>query len=152
MLLTGEAGTGKTALLERLGDLLTQESIEFALMLHPKVTVNGFYEFLAYDLSLDCPHPSQEAVLKVLGSFLQRQAALTRTTVLLVDDAHELAPDVLEELCLLNNLQNPQGKLLQVILAAQPQFSLRLAAGVLGGIKQRLTVRCHLHPAPSRRL
>jgi hypothetical protein len=78
VLLSGEAGNGKTTLLGRLGDQLRQESIEFALLLDPRLSVEEFYEFLADDLALPCSRRSKVAVLKALRDLLVEQAGKGR--------------------------------------------------------------------------
>jgi general secretion pathway protein A len=137
MVLTGESGTGKTTLLECLGDLLAQESIEFAFLMNSKVSVEEFYEFIAYDLDLHCGQPSKANVLRALEE---------RTTALLVDDAQDLDAEVLEEIRLFDNLQNRKGKLLQTILCGSPELDRRLEQDDLRLLKQRVVMRCRLQP------
>lgn len=146
MILTGERGTGKTTLLEYLGDCLAQESIEFAFLLNSKLTVEEFYEFIAYDLDLRCGHPSKLNVLRSLQELLLKQALKDRTTALLVDDAQDLDEEVLEEIRLFDNLQNRRGKLLQTILCGSPELDDRLEADELRQLKQRVVMRCRLQP------
>ena len=74
------------------------------------------------------------------------QAQLGRTVVLIVDEAHNLEWDVLEEIRLLGNLENRNGKLLQIILAGQPELDRKLDAPNLRQLKQRIVLRCNLHP------
>ncbi len=150
MTLTGETGTGKTILLEQLGDSLNRESIEFALLLNPKTTVKEFYEFIAYDFDLDCPGGSKVAVLLALNRLLLKLATEHRTAALIVDDAQHLEWDVLEEIRMFDNLQNPKGRLLQVILAGSPELDRGLEADNLRQLRERVTVRCQLQPLRER--
>jgi len=89
----------------------------------------------------------QIEVLFALNHLLIQQANEGRTTVLIVDEAHNLEWDVLEEIRLLGNLENPRlGKLLQIILAGQPELDRKLDAPNLRQLKQRIVLRCSLSP------
>ena len=147
IVLTGEAATGKTALLERLGDRLAEESIEFAFLLDPRLSSGQFYEFLAYDLALPCKRGSKFAVLEALRELLIGQAAKGSTTALVIDDAHRLEWEVLEEIRMLDNLQHRTGRLLQTILCGLPALDRRLESDELGRLRERVAVRCRLQPA-----
>ena len=83
---------------------------------------------IAYDLNLPCARTSKTEVLFALNQLLVEQAHLGRTVVLIVDEAHNLEWDVLEEIRLLGNLENRNGKLLQIILAGQPELDRKLDA------------------------
>jgi type II secretory pathway predicted ATPase ExeA len=146
VVLTGEAGTGKTALLTRLGDYLTQESIEFALLLDSRLSVAQFYEFLAYDLALPCTRRSKVAVLESLYELLLEQAGKGSTAALLIAGAHHLDWEVLEEIRMLDNLQNRTGRLLQTILCGSPELDRRLESEELCQFRERVAVRCCLQP------
>jgi general secretion pathway protein A len=101
---------------------------------------------MAYDFGLECDRKSKTDVLFALNGLLLRQAEKGRTCVLLVDEAHNLEWDVLEEIRLLGNLENRQGKLLQIILAGQPELDRKLDAPNLRQLKQRIVLRCSLNP------
>jgi general secretion pathway protein A len=146
IVLTGEAGFGKTAFLRRLGDALTRESIEFALLLDPKLSVEEFYAFLADDLALPCTQYSKVAVLKALQELLIEQARRDKTVVLVADDAHHLSGEVLEEIRMLDNLQHRTGRLLQTILCGTPEFERRLESDECRQLRQRVALRCGLQP------
>jgi general secretion pathway protein A len=102
---------------------------------------------IAYDLDLRCSAKSKTEVLFALNQLLVQQAQEGRTTVLIVDEAHNLDWDVLEEIRLLGNLENPHlGKLLQIILAGQPELDRKLDQPNLRQLKQRIVLRCSLRP------
>ena len=124
IVLTGEVGTGKTTLLECLRDHLQQQDVLFAFLFNSRLTVDQFYELVAYDLNLSCPGDSKAKVLLALQQVLLQRAARNATTVLIVDEAHDLDWDLLEEIRMLGNLENRSGKLLQIILAGQPELEL----------------------------
>jgi type II secretory pathway predicted ATPase ExeA len=85
-------------------------------------------------------------VLFALNQLLVEQAQDGRTVVLIVDEAHNLEWEVLEEIRLLGNLENRNGKLLQIIMAGQPEFDRKLDAPNLRQLKQRVVLRCNLQP------
>jgi general secretion pathway protein A len=146
IVLTGEVGTGKTTMLECLRDFLESQYIEFAFVFNSRINADQFFEMIAYDLDLRCNRNSKTEVLFALNSLLIQQANEGRTTVLIVDEAHNLEWDVLEEIRLLGNLENRRGKLLQIILSGQPELDRKLEAPNLRQLKQRIVLRCNLHP------
>jgi len=146
IVLTGEVGTGKTTMLQCLRDFLESQRIEFAFLFNSRVTVEQFFEMIAYDLNLRCQRTSKTEVLFALNNLLIQQANSGRTTVLIVDEAHNLSWEVLEEIRLLGNLETRHGKLLQIILAGQPELDRKLDAPDMRQLKQRIVLRCHLCP------
>ncbi len=146
IVLTGEVGTGKTTMLECLRDYLESQYIEFAFLFNSRLNVDQFFEMIAYDLNLRCSRNSKTEVLFALNELLVEQAQEGRTAVLIVDEAHNLDWEVLEEIRLLGNLENRGGKLLQIILAGQPELDRKLDAPNLRQLKQRVLLRCTLQP------
>lgn len=146
IVLSGEVGTGKTTMLECLRDYLESQYIEFAFIFNSRITVDQFFEMIAYDLDLPCERTSKTDVLFALNQLLVEQAQDGRTVVLIVDEAHNLEWDVLEEIRLLGNLENRGGKLLQIILSGQPELDRKLDAPNLRQLKQRIVLRCNLQP------
>jgi general secretion pathway protein A len=146
IVLSGEVGTGKTTMLECLRDHLESQYIEFAFLFNSRVNPEQFFEMIAYDLNLPCQRTSKTEVLFALNQLLVEQAQLGRTVVLIVDEAHNLEWEVLEEIRLLGNLENRNGKLLQIILAGQPELDRKLDAPNLRQLKQRIVLRCNLRP------
>ena len=144
IVLTGEVGTGKTTMLECLRDFLHSQQIEFASLFNSRLTVEQFFEMLAYDMDLRCNKLSKTEVLLALNSRLVDRAAAGRTTVLIVDEAHNLEWDVLEEIRLLGNMENRRGKLLQIVLAGQQELDSKLERPEYRQLKQRISLRCAL--------
>src|SRR5947209_2708482 len=130
--ITGEVGTGKTTMLECLRDFLNAQQVAFASLFNSRLTVEQFFEMLAYDLDLPCNRLSKTEVLLSLNNVLLERAAVARTTVLIVDEAHNLDWDVLEEIRLLGNLENRRGKLLQIVLAGQQGLDTKLERPAFG--------------------
>src|SRR5690349_130799 len=146
IVLTGEVGTGKTMMLECLRDFMNAQQLLYASLFNSRVNVDQFFEMLAYDLELPCTRNSKTEVLFTLNQLLLERAAMGRTTVLIVDEAHNLEWDVLEEVRLLGNLENRRGKLLQIVLAGQQELDRRLEAPDFRQLKQRIALRCNLQP------
>src|SRR6478736_6868299 len=144
IVLAGEVGTGKTTMLECLRDYLESQYIEFAFLFNSRINVEQFFEMIAYDLDLPCQRTSKTEVLFALNTLLVEQAQLGRTVVLIVDEAHNLEWDVLEEIRLLGNLENRKGKLLQIILAGQQELDTKLERPEFRQLKQRISLRCAL--------
>jgi general secretion pathway protein A len=146
IVLTGEVGTGKTTMLQCLRDFLESQRIEFAYLFNSRLNVEQFFEMIAYDLNLRCPRTSKTEVLFALNNLLIQQSNSGRTTVLIVDESHNLSWEVMEEIRLLGNLETRRGKLLQIILAGQPELDRKLDAPDMRQLKQRIVLRCHLEP------
>jgi general secretion pathway protein A len=144
IVLTGEVGTGKTTMLECLRDFLSSQQIAFASLFNSRLTVEQFFELLAYDLELPGNKLSKTEVLLSLNNMLLERAGAGCTTVLIVDEAHNLDWDVLEEIRLLGNLENRRGKLLQIILAGQQELDDKLERTEYRQLKQRISLRCAL--------
>jgi len=146
VLLTGEVGTGKTTMLECLRDFLDDNGIEFAFIFNSRINSDQFFEMIAYDLGLECQRTSKPEVLFALNALAVRQADQGRTTAIIIDEAHNLEWEVLEEIRLLGNMENREGKLIQVVLAGQPELDRKLDSPNLRQLKQRVVLHCMLEP------
>ena len=145
--LTGEVGTGKTTLCRALLEQLP-EHVDVALILNPKLTALELIATLCDELRV--PYPagtgSIKALTDALNRYLLQAHANGRRTVLLIDEAQNLSPEVLEQVRLLTNLETAREKLLQVILIGQPELRTLLARDDLRQLAQRITARYHLEP------
>lgn len=150
IVLTGEVGTGKTTLLECLRDTLERDGVSFAFLFNSRLTVEQFFEMVAYDFELNCNRSSKTEVLFALNDLLVQNASEGRITALIVDEAHDLSFDVLEEIRMLGNLEDRSGKLLQIVLAGQPELDRKLDAPNLRQLKQRVVLRYTLRPFSER--
>jgi general secretion pathway protein A len=146
--LTGEVGTGKTTIIRSLLSR-TPQNAEIALILNPRLSSGEFLLSLCEELGMgaaDSADGSAKDVVDLLNRYLLRAHAQGRRVVLIVDEAQNLAPDVLEQIRLLTNLETETQKLLQIILIGQPELRRLLAREDLRQIAQRVTGRYHLDP------
>lgn len=145
--LTGEVGTGKTTLVRTVLGRLPAE-VDVALILNPQLTALEFLIAICEELSTPPPEDrnSAKSLVDTLNRHLLAAHARGRRTILLVDEAQNLSPEVLEQLRLLTNLETAKQKLLQVILIAQPELRDILAREDLRQLAQRVTGRYHLEP------
>jgi general secretion pathway protein A len=141
ILLTGEVGTGKTTMLECLRDYLNAQQIAFASLFNSRLTVDQFFEMLAHDFDLKCNRLSKTEVLLALNNMLLERTGAGHGTALIVDEAHNLDWDVLEEIRLLGNLETRKGKLLQVVIAGQQELEVKLDQPQFRQLKQRISLR-----------
>ncbi len=144
VVLTGEVGTGKTLLLRSLLGLLQRRDTAFALIFNPSLSPLEFMRYIAGDLGLPTAGKAKDELIHVLNEFLLQRYQQGLTTLLVVDEAHHLSPEVLEEIRLLTNLETSQQKLLQIVLAGQPELDQKLDSYDLRQLKQRVALRCHL--------
>jgi len=146
--LTGEVGTGKTTIVR---SLLAQapKNAEIALILNPKMTATEFLLTICEELGIGVPDSATQSLkdlVDILSQYLLRAHAAGRRVVLVVDEAQNLAPEVLEQVRLLTNLETNTQKLLQIILIGQEELRELLARNELRQLAQRITGRYHLSP------
>lgn len=146
VVVTGEVGTGKTLMVRCLLKILKRQQVAFSNVFNPKLSALDFLRFVAHDLGLKVPDPTKGNVLAALYEYLLDQALNGKTTVLVVDEAHQLSMNALEEIRLLTNLETTQQKLVQIILVGQPELDRTLDSFELRQLKQRIAVRCQLEP------
>jgi general secretion pathway protein A len=146
VVLTGEVGTGKTLILRSLLGLLQRRDVAFALIFNPTLSPLEFMRYIALDFGLQVAGKAKDELIHVLNGFLLTRHQKGLTTILVVDEAHHLSSEVLEEIRLLTNLETSQQKLLQIILAGQPELDQKLDSHELRQLKQRIALRCHLDP------
>ena len=146
--LTGEVGTGKTTLVRTLLLNRMPDNADVAVVLNPQITAHEFLLTICEELSIDVPvqQDSIKALTDALNRHLLNAHANGRRTILVVDEAQNLAPAVLEQVRLLTNLETSKQKLLQIILIGQPELRELLARNDLRQLAQRITGRYHLEP------
>ena len=146
--LTGEVGTGKTTIVRSLL-AQTPKNAEIALILNPRMTAPEFLLTICEELGIGVPDSatgSLKDLVDILNHYLLRAHAAGKRVVLVVDEAQNLAPEVLEQVRLLTNLETNTQKLLQIILIGQPELRELLARNELRQLAQRITGRYHLDP------
>jgi len=144
--LTGEVGTGKTTLVRTLFEQLPDEA-DVALILNPELSATEFLTAILEELKVELPGDrSNKGLIDHLNKYLLDAHARGRRTVLIVDEAQNLAPRILEQVRLLTNLETPKQKLLQIILIGQPELRTLLAQPNMRQLAQRVTGRYHLEP------
>ncbi|MCB1646630.1 MAG: AAA family ATPase [Pseudomonadales bacterium] len=144
ILLTGEVGTGKTTVCRCLLEQIP-EDVHIAFVLNPKMDSLEMLATVCDELGISYPEqPSIKHLVDNLSAFLLKAHEQGRKTVVIIDEAQNLAIDVLEQLRLLTNLETNQRKLLQIILLGQPELLDLLATRELRQLSQRVTARFHL--------
>lgn len=144
--LTGEVGTGKTLLVRCLLQKLEKNRIKYAYIFSPSLTPVEFLRYAAAEYGVQIEWKDKSDLLLGLHRFFIRRHNEGTATVLVVDEAHLLSREVLEEIRLLNNLENNRGKLLQIALIGQPELDEKLDSPELRQLKQRIMFRCQLQP------
>ena len=149
--LTGEVGTGKTTLVRSLLLNRMPDNADVAVVLNPQLSVIEFLATICEELHIEVLHNkgSVKALTDALNHHLLKAHAAGRRTILVVDEAQNLAPAVLEQVRLLTNLETAKQKLLQIILIGQPELRELLARNDLRQLAQRITGRYHLEPLSS---
>jgi len=148
VVLTGEAGTGKTTLLSRLLQH-AEDSAHFSLVLNPTLNGNEFLESALEDFGITDIPSSKVHRLQKLHHFLIASHLKGKTCVLVVDEAQKLSPEVLEEIRLLTNFETADQKLLQIVLVGQEELRNVLNREDLRQLKQRIAFRFELKPLSS---
>lgn len=145
MMMLGEAGTGKTTLIKATLEILHSTRVTASVIMNPMTREPD--ELLAQVLrrfGLEGFRPTGFEMLDVLQRFLVQQVKRSRIPVLIVDEAQEMAKPLLEQLRLLSNLEHDGEKLLQIVLAGQPELSEHLEQYEMRALRQRIVVRCRL--------
>ncbi len=148
--LTGEVGTGKTTLCRQLLAELPAD-VDVALILNPRIDELELMQSICDELRIDYPEkPTLKGLLDALNRYLLAAHGRGRNTVLIIDEAQNLEPGVLEQVRLLTNLETTRKKLLQIILIGQGELRDALRRRELRQLSQRITARYHLEPLGRR--
>ncbi|OGV58815.1 MAG: ATPase [Lentisphaerae bacterium RIFOXYA12_FULL_48_11] len=143
--LTGEVGSGKTtlcrAVLANLG-----KDVETALILNPSLTESQLLRAMLNDFGLEVKGRDRLAYIEKLNDFLLERNKEGTNVALVIDEAQDLSPEVMEQVRLLSNLETDQQKLIQIVMCGQPELEKRLSRPDLRQLRQRITVRYHIPP------
>jgi general secretion pathway protein A len=146
ILLTGEVGTGKTMLIRRLLDWLAEQNMPTALIFNSHIKPDHLLDFILNDFGVPCTSTLKSEKLMALNRWLLERYRAGQIPVLIVDEAQGLEPTALEEVRLLLNFETPREKLLQIVLAGQPELETKLKRHELRQLRQRITIRCRTSP------
>lgn len=151
VVLTGPIGTGKTTIVHTTLQILTQKSaskqpISSAFILNPILTRDEFLEMILTEFEVPCTATSKPARLAALQRMLLDTQERGGTSVLLVDEAHLLSPELLEEIRLISNADTYKEKPLQIVLCGQPELLPLLSRPEMRALKQRIAASCSLRP------
>ena len=145
VLITGEVGTGKTTIIRNLIRELRGD-VKLARIDNTKVTSEQLISMINEDFGLDVKGKDKTRMLSELSDFLITEYARGRRSMIIIDEAQNLTPDMLEEVRLLSNLETDKSKLLQIILVGQPELRNILAIPELRQLRQRINISCHIQP------
>jgi len=146
VVMTGEVGTGKTLLVRCLLQLLNQSDIAYAYVFNGRLSPVEFLQYVAADFGLSSAGKNKGELLLMLSNYVISRHQKKLTTVLVVDEAHHVSTEILEEIRLLTNLETTQQKLLQILLVGQPELDEKLDSSELRQLKQRIALRSQLQP------
>jgi general secretion pathway protein A len=144
--LTGEVGTGKTTLINRLVDWLHQRRVRTAFLFNSRMNTNQLFDFILAEFGISCESRTKSQQLMRLNQWLLERYRAGETTVLIVDEAQNLTYPVLEEIRLLTNLETSTEKLLQIVLSGQQELEEKLKLPQLRQLRQRIMLRCKTTP------
>ncbi len=146
MVLTGEAGTGKTTLLNHFLDLLQEQQRLTSYVVHSRLKPVELFEFILRDFGVSCKTSNKRDLLATLRQWLIRRQAIGDSPVVVIDEAQALSLRTLAQLQLLLNLESGGRKLLHIVLAGQPMLEEVLQRPELRHLNERVTLRCNLPP------
>jgi general secretion pathway protein A len=150
VVLTGEVGTGKTLLLRCLLQALKKsKDVAYAYVFNGRLSPVEFLQYIVSDLGLPGTSKNKGELLLQIAQYVVARSQKKLTTVLVVDEAHHLSTEILEEIRLLTNLETEDEKLLQILLVGQPELDEKLDSVNLRQLKQRIALRSHLLPLDS---
>src|SRR6195952_5743398 len=142
IVLTGEVGTGKTTLLRRALASFDQSRVFTSFVFNPRLDTLDFLEFVLSDFGIAPATRTKSGMLLQLNRWLIERFRRRETCVIVVDEAHNLTTELLEEIRLLTNLETSSEKLLQIILSGQPELDVMLRQPNLRQLRQRINLWC----------
>jgi general secretion pathway protein A len=145
VMLTGEVGTGKTTLLHALLSQLDPNTAA-AFVFNPRLGPLDFFRVLFDEFDIETPCTTKAEYLIAFNKFLIGRLERDHPTLLIVDEAQNLSPEMLEEIRLLSNLETPRSKLIQIMLVGQPELEAMLEKQELRQLRQRISLRFRLRP------
>ena len=144
MVLSGDAGTGKTTLLHSLMKAIPADRAEFSFVLNPGFSVDEFFRSALASFRVDATPTRKDEILSSLQKHLLVAHQKNISVVLVIDEAHRLSPELLEEIRLLANFETETDKLLQILLVGQDELDSVLDRHDLRQLKQRIAIRLRI--------
>lgn len=144
--LTGEVGTGKTTLINRLLDWLRHRKTRTAFLFNSRINSQQLFDFILAEFEIPCELRDKGQQLLKLNRWLLERYRAGENAVLIVDEAQNLSHALLEEIRLLTNLETSSEKLLQIVLSGQPELEEKLKLPALRQLRQRIMLRCKTTP------
>src|SRR4030088_353439 len=144
--LTGEVGTGKTTLVNRLLDWLHHRRARTAFLFNSRMNTSQLFDFILAEFDIPCETKSKSQQLMKLNQWLLERYRAGETVVVVIDEAQNLTYPVLEEIRLLTNLETSTEKLLQIVLSGQPELEEKLKLPQVRQLRQRIMLRCKTSP------
>lgn len=149
MVLTGDAGTGKTTLVRKLLLSIPVECAQFSVVVNPALTRSELLEIVLMDFGLQDLPSSKALRLRLFKQLLLRAQSEGRTSVIVIDEAHLLTADLMDEVRLLSNFETEEQKLVQIVLAGQSELNAVLQLDSMRHLRQRLAIRADIGPLSS---
>jgi len=146
VVMTGEVGTGKTTLLKTVLSWFPEPRVSTAFVFNPRLDAIGFLEFVLTDFGIPWQERTKSGMLLQLNRWLIERYRERGLCVVVVDEAQDLSPDLLEEIRLLTNMETGSDKLLQIVLSGQPEFEEVLRLPSLRQLRQRVALWCRTQP------
>ena len=141
--ITGEVGAGKTTLCRALLNQLDKNT-KSAFIFNSNLPELQLLQSVLEDYGIDVRRKNKVSMLRQLNNFLIEELSRGNNVVLIIDEAQNLKPSVLEEIRMLSNLETDKEKLFQIVLVGQPELKEKLNSPELKQLKQRIAVRCHI--------
>ena len=146
VLLTGEVGTGKTTLINKLLFWLRQQRVATAFVFNSMMDVPQFLDYMMTDFGIPSSSREKSQIVLKFNNWLLERYQAGENAVLIIDEAQNLSDAVLEEIRLMTNLETATEKLLQIVLVGQPELDEKLKRPQLRQLRQRVTLRAKTHP------
>ncbi len=140
--LTGEVGTGKTTLINRLLDWLHHRRARTAFLFNSRMNTSQLIDYILAEFEITCESKSKSQQLMKLNHWLLERYRSGETVVVVIDEAQNLTYPVMEEIRLLTNLETSTEKLIQIVLSGQPELEEKLKLPQLRQLRQRIMLRC----------